>query len=200
MNKEKKITLVRFVLLVLVLLTVSLIQTVRNEHSFSYAQEPTQVNLSEPIHEPEPIQLNSFTFWDHLKIGLMAFTNPHASTEKSLIFVYYFTDQEFENALSEIPESHASLWLIGQAEKKSEDSQLFWNPMLAEFWNPMLAESVNTSEPDEIDSEESGTKINNEKQLYASNLPIPEQIKYSTYWIPHTEFKERFQGNAAILK
>ena len=196
LNKEKNKTLVRLVLLVLVLLTVYAIQTVRNEHSFSYAQEPTQPNSPQTNHEP--IQLNSFTFWDHLKSGLIAYTNPHASIEKSLIFVYKFTDQEFENALSGIPESHASLWLIGQAEfieqaeEKSEDSQL--------IWTPMLADTVKASPWTKFNSVESETKNNNEKQLYASSVPIPNQFNYDTYWIPQTEFAKRFKEKATILK
>ena len=196
MNKERKKTLVRLVLLVLVLLTVYVIQTVRNEHSFSYAQEPTQPNSSEINHEP--IQLNSFTFWDHLKSGLVAYTNPHASIEKSLIFVYKFTDQELENALSGIPAKHASQWLIGQAEfivpteEKSEDIQLFWTPMSAES---VIASALNKS-----NSVESATKNNNEKQWYASSLPIPHQDNFNTYWIPHTEFTMRFGEQAATSK
>ncbi len=151
--------------------------TTQTEQFSAFAQPSEQAEDSSELESNsnlDSIELHQFTFWDAWIAATMAIINPYGLSDKSVIYLYKFDQEGVRDALSQIQKIQSEIlkekWYVGQVTVESGDEEsAIWRPAKLNLFN--------------LESE-----LSESTQLFASNLPIPDEEYTDAYWIPYDEW------------
>ena len=153
--------------------------TIQTDQYFAFAQEQSEQNENHwvPVSGSNigEIQLHPITFWDKLKIATLAYIDPLAPVDKSVIYIYEFKDQAAaEEVLSQIQkkfsENLMNNWYVGPlAMEPGAPESLIWRPTKLNKFN--------------LETEGDGGGIS-----VATNLRMPSIRRTDIYWVLNDEW------------
>ena len=152
-------------------------QIVEIKSDFASDQELNQEMIEESVSSDDlgelQLKLRPLTAWEFVKVSTMVYINPESLNEKSFVYLYEFTSEQFSKSVKEIMKSidgnRKSSWYVGPVkDENSEDSSIEWTPQKLE----------------DIDLD---SFLDTEKQAYASSSPIPNREESGAYRKPTVE-------------